>query len=231
MPVRQGTPGPAWLPGRRVLLRSAMPLDACSLAKGLESGPVIQGDESIDPGFTPEGLLLQRYAAGEGEVLNELVEAHQEAGFWIARHVVGDDDVASDVVQEAFLRVLRRPQLYDPKRPFKAWFLQIVRHLAIDWLRRKRARTTPLEAEIATVEDDAVLERSETAQNIQDVLACLSDQHRELIILRDVEGYAPEEIARLQEADPGTTRWRIHQARKKFRALWIERYGLEGIVS
>ena len=45
--------------------------------------------------------------------------------------MVNDDEVASDVVQEAFVRVLQRHERYDPVRPFKAWFLQIVRNLPL----------------------------------------------------------------------------------------------------
>jgi len=177
------------------------------------------------PPITPEADLLQRYTAGERDALDELVHAYQEPAFWVAWHLVGHDDVAYDLVQDGFLRVLRKSEQYDPSRPFKAWFLQIVRNLAIDWLRRKRAQLAPLHAEIAEVDDGPELESREMGENIQRILARLPERQRELILLRDVEGFSPEEIAGMQDADRSTTRWRLHQARKKFRQLWVAAYG------
>lgn len=170
--------------------------------------------------------MLQRYAAGDSTALDELVHAYQEPAFWLARHKVGNDEVAADVVQEAFMRVLRNPDLYDSARPFKAWFLQIVRNLSIDFLRRKKAKTVPVLAESAEAEPEIdVVEQSDMQQQIQAVLSALPDKYSELIVLRDVEGYGPDEIAEMMNADYSTTRWRIHQARKKFRALWLEMFG------
>ena len=54
--------------------------------------------------------------------MDELITAYQDVAYWVARQAVGRDDVAYDIVQDAFVRVLRRPELYDPQRPFKAWF-------------------------------------------------------------------------------------------------------------
>ncbi len=176
-----------------------------------------------------EAIMLRKYADGDRSALDELVAIYQEPGFWIARHVVHDDDIARDIVQDAFIRVLRKPGLYDPSRPFKAWFLQIVRNLAIDYLRKKRPNTVQVIAETAEVSGDETsiepLAQQEMRKRIQLVLEEVPEKYRELIVMRDVEGLGPDEIATITGVDYGTTRWRIHNARKLFRKAWIERYG------
>lgn len=176
-----------------------------------------------------EATMLQQYAAGDESALDQLVQLYQEPAFWVARHVIHDDDLAKDIVQDAFIRVLRKPELYDPKRPFKAWFLQIVRNLAIDYLRKKRPNTVQVLAETAEEPGDKStvepLAQRELQERIQLVLAEVPEKYRELIILRDVEGLGPDEIATITDVDYGTTRWRIHNARKLFRKAWVAKYG------
>lgn len=185
--------------------------------------------ESKKAGVSVEGTMLRSYAAGDRSALDELVSLYQEPGFWVARHVIHDDDIARDIVQDAFIRVLRKPELYDPARPFKAWFLQIVRNLAIDFLRKKRPHTVQVLADTAEVDGEqsstVPVEQQEMREQIQTVLAGIPEKYRELILLRDVEGLGPDEIAVITEVDYGTTRWRIHNARKLFRKAWLERYG------
>ena len=87
--------------------------------------------------------MLSRYIGGDQSAFDELVNCHREAAFWASHYVVNDDKVASDVVQDAFALVLQRHEHYDPVRPFKTWFLQIVRKLSIDAIRRRRNQAGP----------------------------------------------------------------------------------------
>lgn len=180
---------------------------------------------------SPEARMLRRYAAGDESALDELVSMYQEPAFWVARHLVHNDELSRDLVQDAFIKVLRKPELYDPSRPFKAWFLQVVRNLSIDYLRRKRPKTVQVLAETVEIDGESLTEQSlarqELRQRIQIVLQEVPEKYRELIILRDVEGLGPDEIAKMIDVDYGTTRWRIHNARKLFRKAWVERYGEE----
>ena len=63
------------------------------------------------------------------------------------------------------------------------------------------------------------------AERIEEVLQSIPEKYRELIRLRDVEGHGSDEISVMIGVDYGTTRWRIHQARKLFRQEWIARFG------
>lgn len=192
-----------------------------------ESSPFAAGGDDRST-WTEEALMLDRYHGGDESALDDLVDRYRETAFWVARYVVNDDEVAQDVVQEGFVRVLQRYDRYDPQRPFKAWFLQIVRNLAIDHLRRRRGQAGPDALDfIPTQADFSGLERQELGQRIQEILATLPEKYRELIRMRDIEGLGSDEIATIIDVDYGTTRWRIHQARKLFRQAWTSRFGAE----
>ncbi|TVR14185.1 MAG: sigma-70 family RNA polymerase sigma factor [Planctomycetota bacterium] len=179
--------------------------------------------------WTDEGIMLYRYLCGDEAALDDLVTMYREPAFWVSRYVVNDDEIAADVVQEAFVRILQRHERYDPQRPFKAWFLQIVRNLSIDALRRRRSAAGQDVLDGVAQEHAGFrrVEHKELRHRILDVLATLPEKYQELIRLRDVEGHGSDDIATMTGVDYGTTRWRIHQARKLFRKEWLSRYGEE----
>ena len=179
--------------------------------------------------YSPEAKMLSRFAAGDESALDELVVQYQDPAFWVARHILGHDDLAQDIVQDAFIKLLRKAALYDPQRPFKAWFLQIVRNLSIDYLRKKRPNTFHVLAEMSEVSGDTAnideFIHQELQLRIQLILQEVPEKYRELIVLRDIEGYGEDEISVITETDYGTTRWRIHNARKLFKKAWVKRFG------
>ena len=184
------------------------------------------------PATSPELELLQRYQGGDRTAFDELVLMYQEPGFWIARQLLFDDELARDVVQDAFIRVIRRHQTFDPNRAsFKAWFYQIIRNLAIDELRRKKVRPQeelqPEHHGDVDGQHSAGMEQAELGQRIRHIIGLLEQPYREVLQLRDVEGISAQEVATITDSDYGTTRWRIHEARKRFKALWTKHFGGE----
>lgn len=191
-----------------------------SVAQDLNGGDAAQ--------LTAEGRMLHAYQAGDEHALDELVVLHQSSAFWVAYQVVRDEEAARDVVQEAFLRLFRRPAAYDPTRPFKAWFLRVVRNLGVDWLRRQRsfANSAMMEQQSATAAADH-LEAAETGERVRLILGLLPEKYRSLLMMRDVEGLEPMAMAEAEGIEAGAMRFRIHYARKVFRKLWIEHFGEE----
>jgi RNA polymerase sigma factor (sigma-70 family) len=171
--------------------------------------------------------LVARFARGDDAAFAELVAAHQDAAFSFARRLLGDGELARDVIQEAFLRILRHHRAYDPARPFRAWLLHIVRNLAIDALRRRRphAGEAVLDQLAADPLGPSASERDELRDRVATVLAELPAKYRELIVMREMEGMPAEEIATIIGVDYGTTRWRLHKARGLFRDAWRARFG------
>ena len=185
------------------------------------------GDRTAHEALPVEAELLQRYAGGDDAAMDELMLMYQRQAFWVARHLVHHDEMANDIVQDAFVRLLRHHERFDHQRSsFRAWFLQIVRNMAIDHLRKARLRVSQdlVESADTTTRMDRV-ERTELRGQIDGVLAAIPEPYNELIRLRDIEGISPQEIAVITDTDYGTTRWRIHNARKLFRKEWQSRYG------
>ena len=186
------------------------------------------GDAEAGEATPREHRLLERYRAGEQGAMDELIALYQDRAFWVARHLVDNDEMALDIAQDAFVRLIRHHRQYDPRRNgFQAWFLRIVRNMAIDHLRKQRLRNAQQLVEVAGEQPRDSVEQGELGARIRAVLDSLPEHYRELIVLRDIEELSPQDIAVMQDADYGTTRWRIHNARKLFRQEWRKRYGAD----
>lgn len=172
--------------------------------------------------------LLERYAGGDRAAFDALVTEHQEAAYTAAWRILGDGETAHDVVQEAFLRILRHHERYDASKSFRTWLLSIVRNLAIDSLRRRRRVARPEQlADLSAPAASSPLESAELRERVATVLDDLPEKYRSIIVMREMEGMPAEDIARDIGVDYSTTRWRLHQARQLFRQAWIARFGKE----
>jgi len=180
-----------------------------------------------------DGPLLVQFAAGDDVAFSELVRRYQQLAYVVACRVTLRDDLALDVVQEAFLRCLRHRSRFEIGRAFKPWLLQIVRHLAIDVLRSQgridasTAASGALDHVATTADPSSGTRHSELRTNVASVLATLPEKYRDLLIMREMEGLAAEAIAEQMHLDYGTTRWRLHEARRLFRVAWVARFGDE----
>jgi RNA polymerase sigma-70 factor (ECF subfamily) len=162
----------------------------------------------------------------------ELAYARYGKPIWsLARRVAGDDGIAEEVVQEAFLRLWTRASDYDPERGrLLPWLLTIAHHRTIDEVRRRRARgeIEGLDTELVTVEapdadpvDTAIAHDDRKA--IHTALAALPDPQRQAIELAYVGGYSQTEIARHLEVPLGTIKTRMRLALRKLRDLLGDR--------
>ncbi|TVR14172.1 MAG: sigma-70 family RNA polymerase sigma factor [Planctomycetota bacterium] len=180
---------------------------------------------------TDEAHWLRSYAQGDASALDRLVNTYQQPAFWVAYHLVRDEEVARDLVQEAFLKLLRKPQSYDGQRSFKAWFLRVVHNLGVDWLRRHRVRAHSDRMEdmddVDSPSPDQRLHTKDLRGRVAEILRLMPEKYRSLLIMRDVEGLEPTAMAEAVDIAPGAMRFRIHYARKAFRKLWIEHFGEE----
>ncbi len=181
-----------------------------------------------DGGVNRAAIQLERFARGDRSAFDELVAEHQQAAYTAAWRILGDGEAAHDVVQEAFVRVLRHHERYEADKSFRSWLLSIVRNLAIDSLRRRRRFDHPDSlSQLSAPASPATMEEHELRARVALVLADLPEKYRSIIVMREMEGVAAEDIARTIGVDYSTTRWRLHQARQQFRQAWIARFGKE----
>jgi RNA polymerase sigma-70 factor, ECF subfamily len=146
---------------------------------------------------------------------------HMDAAYNLARWLVRDDHDAQDIVQEAYLRAIRFAGGFRGGDP-RAWILAIVRNTAFTWLKRNRGANSPAEfdesvhhgeVEDAGLEADAV--RKVDGAMIRDALDELSEEFREVIVMRDIEGLSYKEIADAADLPIGTVMSRLARARGK----------------
>ena len=130
--------------------------------------------------------------------------------------LAGNSNDASDLMQETWLRAVRHLGLFRGQSAFRTWLTGIALNCYREW-RRKHARDLP-EANGAA--------RAASGSDADDIaaigiaLAGLSPEHREVIVLHDIEGYTHDEIAAVLEIEAGTSKSRLSRARRTFRERW-----------
>ena len=179
-----------------------------------------------------EQALIQDALRGELDAFNRLVLAYQDLAFNVAYRMLGDDDLAADAVQNAFISAYRNLKTYRGGS-FKAWVMRMVTNGCYDELRRQKRRpTTPLEPvnpedgeEVDSPEwiastdpspEDA-LDRAELEHAIQHCLENLPTDFRAVVVLVDIQGMDYEEVSSVVRSPLGTIKSRLARARLKLR--------------
>jgi RNA polymerase sigma-70 factor (ECF subfamily) len=178
-----------------------------------------------------EPALILDAQHGNLEAFNSLVLAYQDALYNTALRILGDEDLAEDAAQEAFLSAFRALNSYRGGS-FRAWLLRTVTNACYDELRRKKRRpTTPLEPETADGEDvesprwltdphaspEESLDQAELEHAIQHCLENLPTDFRTVIVLADIQGLDYTEIATVVRTPLGTIKSRLARARLRLR--------------
>jgi RNA polymerase sigma-70 factor (ECF subfamily) len=170
--------------------------------------------------------LLKRCQLGREDAFCELVDKYQRRTYWIAFNMVGNYETAKEISQEAFVRVFRNLARFDVKKNFYTWLYQIVVNLSIDQLRKaSHAKTVDLEgmgglADPGPRDPAESGERIETRRRVHLALDRLPPKYKAVLTLRDINGLSCEEISEIVGCTNATVRWRLHRARKLFKALW-----------
>lgn len=165
--------------------------------------------------------LLERCRQGDDLAWEALVRRYQARVFGVALHYLRDRDEARDAAQDAFIKVYRSLETLEEGQAFVPWLLRLARNCAIDRLRRLRVRTPPAAApaeEAAEVADaapsleEALLGDARRAL-VYRALGTLSEENREVILLKDIQELKLEEVAGLLALPLGTVKSRTHRAR------------------
>jgi RNA polymerase sigma-70 factor, ECF subfamily len=157
----------------------------------------------------------------------QVILPHLKSAYNLARYLCGNDDDASDIVQDASLKAFRFYDGFHGENS-KAWFLTIVRNTFYTRIRqiKNRGTETVFDDEFHDIEDDGgdpetLFIKSENIKLIRDMLEKLPLEFREIVILREMEGFSYKEIAGLVSIPVGTVMSRLARGRKALQKLII----------
>jgi len=188
--------------------------------------------------------LVDRARAGDTEAFRTLFERYHRRAYTLAAGIVRNPDDAMDVVQDAFIKAHRHLAKFEGSSSFYTWLYRIVMNLAIDHLRKTR-RTRQVDFndaighEDGDVSEESLLPRilgqnpgkavisKEIREQIGKALDELSENHRTVLILRELEGLSYEEMAEAMNCSKGTIMSRLFHARKNMQKRLLEYMGGE----
>lgn len=173
-----------------------------------------------------ENLLLTMAMGGDVDAFNRLVAIHQNAVYGFAMSLTRQHALADDVTQETFISAFRSISKMRGGN-FRAWLLRIARNKAYDHFRRQnRRRESSVDEEnapfLATLTDDnpsphAVAVNSELREALEHCVGGLSEEHREVIVLIDVQGESYDDASAVCGVNIGTVKSRLNRARRRVR--------------
>jgi RNA polymerase sigma-70 factor, ECF subfamily len=176
-----------------------------------------------------EWELIARCRQGNTLAFEPLVRSHEGRALAVAEGLLGDADDAADAVQDAFVKAYGSLGRLREGSSFGPWFRTIVRNLCLDRLRSPRRREVKLShpgvERGAWIEQPAPaqLQREQAGALIRAALAELAPEHRQILVLREMEELSYAEIAEAAGIPAGTVASRLHNARLAMRELLIAR--------
>ncbi|MEN8736708.1 MAG: RNA polymerase sigma factor [Akkermansiaceae bacterium] len=185
--------------------------------------------------------LIKACQSGDASAFEVLVTRHRGKVYAMVQQMIKNDADAWDLSQEVFIKVWKALPRFEARAKFSTWLYRITHNVVYDWLRKRKidsagelddsllsqsdvatgSTTTPNQAP----RPDEALENSELGDRIKAALATLSPEHRETILLREVQGFDYKEIAKAMDCSLGTVMSRLYYARKKLQTLLTHENG------
>jgi RNA polymerase sigma-70 factor (ECF subfamily) len=178
-----------------------------------------------------DGALVAHFLAGQSRAFDALVDRYQNRLLNFIYRTVGDRERSEDLVQEAFIRVHRHIARFDPTKKFSTWIYTIASNLAKNELRNRSRNPLvlfqtitqgwedeerPLEFEDSSMRPDDLYRKRHIRSLVEQTVAQLPEHHRQVFILRELEGRSYEEIADITHCNLGTVKSRLNRARSSF---------------
>jgi RNA polymerase sigma-70 factor (ECF subfamily) len=182
----------------------------------------------------PDADVVALAQQGRDTAFRELIRRYERPVFSLIYRMVRDRELAEDLAQDTFVKVLKHIDRYRPEFKLSSWLFKIANNVAIDHLRRRQLDTISIDGSPNAQTADAVeasrfdvvdpqesaldeMEARELGTAIETAIAGLRPEYRSCIMLRHVEGRSYEEIAATLDLPLGTVKTYIHRARHQLR--------------
>ncbi len=178
-------------------------------------------------------ILVKKSQEGDYTSFEELVRRHERKIYKLAYRMMGNKEDANDILQETFLRAFRKLSSFEGKSKFSTWLYRIAVNLCLMRKRKeKKMKTVSLDVPVLTAGGDeikrelrddwsenplATLENEEVREILSKAIDLLPEEYRTVLILRGVNGFSNEEVAKMLEISLPAVKSRLHRARLSLR--------------
>jgi RNA polymerase sigma-70 factor (ECF subfamily) len=178
-----------------------------------------------------DSVVVESFLAGEYRAFEELVARYHVRLINFVYRTIGDREKAEDLVQEVFIRVYRHLHRFDRGKKFSTWVYTIASNLAKNELRNRSRNPLvlfqaikrnwddedrPLQFEDSASRPDDLYRKRHLREIVEAAVARLPEHHRQVFVLRELEGKSYEEIAEITACNLGTVKSRLNRARTSF---------------
>lgn len=191
-------------------------------------------EKEYDKNLPEDTLLAFRAAEGDEEAFETLVRKYERLVSSCIYQTVSNTEDTLDIAQETFLKVYKSLSTFKGESSFSSWIYRVAKNCALDFLRKKKPVSMSLDStdeEGATIDvpdtdaksnPEDMLLKNEAAVVLYEAMKKLSDEHREMITLRDLNGFTYEEIAQSLGLEAGTVKSRLFRARESLRKILLK---------
>lgn len=178
-----------------------------------------------------DDILIKKAKKGDIDAFEKLILKHQKKVYNIALKMLKNPEDAMDVSQEALIKVFKSLKGFKNKSSFSTWIYRIVVNTCLDFIKKKK-NTISLDKAITTDEGEIqrevadnnynpeyIYEKKLSKELVNNAIEELSDNHKSVIVLRDIEGFSYEEISKIINCSLGTVKSRIKRARENLRII------------
>ena len=183
----------------------------------------------------PEQRLIERTLSGDSAAFGLLIGPYQDRLFAATTYLVGNEEDARDVVQEACLKAFVKLRSFRGTSAFYTWLYRIAMNTALSW-KRKRRETVSVDAvredsgsepESADPTPSDSVEIRERQETVRRAISQLDEDARTIVVLREIDGMDYRAIAETLEIEIGTVRSRLFRARMRLRELLKDQLEIE----
>ena len=184
--------------------------------------------------FNQEHKLIKKCVKGNIDAFEELISKYEKTAYNIALKMLKNPDDALDISQEAFIKVYKSIGSFNFESSFSTWLYRIVTNSCLDFLRKNKTKIysidNPIETEDGQVQREIVdnsdtpeelLEKKMTKELVHKCIEKLDENHRVVILLRDIQDFSYEEISEILDCSIGTVKSRINRARSNLKNIII----------
>jgi RNA polymerase sigma-70 factor, ECF subfamily len=172
--------------------------------------------------------LVRRAQAQDKEAFEELVRRHQHRVFAVAGGILRRREDAEDIAQQVFVKAYFSLKRFDQRAAFSTWLYKITVNECWDLLRKRKVRPLVYESDLSeeqarqfgatderTSGEPDISERLVARERVQNLMAGLDERDRAMLILKEVEGFAVEEIGKILGLNANTVKVRLFRARRR----------------